>query len=140
MDAEGDSQGLALGAGSGVFGNISVQLRPGGTEGIIIVAQIDYWDSINIKEGADPSVPQTQYQKVSKSAAIQDFLGQLKPDGFQAPAAAPEFPYLLLCRGERNELRRYPGFYDSKMPYEMRDYRFGSLGVFAKGMEPMAPR
>lgn len=123
-----------------VFSGISVyKLQPGGKEGITIVGQTDYWDSINIKEGMDPSIPQTQYQKVSKSSAIQDFLGQLKPDGFRAAAAAPELPYLLLRRGDGYELRRYPGFVGIETPYERRDYGFGSLGAFAKDMNPLAP-
>mmetsp|Transcript_7279 Transcript_7279/g.13572 ORF Transcript_7279/g.13572 Transcript_7279/m.13572 type:complete len:435 (-) Transcript_7279:275-1579(-) len=123
-----------------VFSGISVyKLQPGGKEGITIVGQTDYWDSINIKEGMDPTIPQKQYQKVSKTDAIQDFLGQLQPDGFQAPAAAPEVPYLLLRRGNGYELRQYPGYCGIETPYERRDYGFGSLGAFAKGMNPLAP-
>jgi len=106
---------------------------------VTIVGQTDYWDSINIRERADPSVPQAQYGKAPKGDAVRDFLGQLAPDGFRAAAAAPELPYLLLRRGDGYELRRYPGYAGIRTSYERRDYGFGSLGAFAKGMEPLAP-
>jgi len=123
-----------------VFSGVSVyKLQPGGKEGITIVGQTDYWDSINIKEGTDSSMPLTQYTKVPKTAAVQDFLGQLQPDGFRAVAAAPELPFLLLRRGDGYELRKYPGFVGIETPYERRDFGFGSLGAFAQGMSPMAP-
>mmetsp|Transcript_3173 Transcript_3173/g.8106 ORF Transcript_3173/g.8106 Transcript_3173/m.8106 type:complete len:439 (-) Transcript_3173:1339-2655(-) len=123
-----------------VFSGISVyKLQPGGAEGITIVGQTDYWDSINIKEGTDPSVPQTQYQKVPTNVAVQDFLGQLQPDGFRAAAAAPEVPYLLLRRGDGYELRKYPGFVGVETPYQRRDYGFEGLGAFTKGMDAMSP-
>ncbi len=124
-----------------VFSGISVyKLKMGGTEGVIIVGQTDYWDSINIKEGVDSiSTPQNQYQKVDKSMAIQDFLAQLQPDGFRAAAAAPELPYLLLRRGNGYELRKYPGFVGIATPYDRRDFGYGSLGAFARGMNPYAP-
>ncbi|KAL7525743.1 hypothetical protein ACHAXR_001138 [Thalassiosira sp. AJA248-18] len=123
-----------------VFSGISVyKLQPGGEEGVTIVGQTDYWDSINIKEGMDPSIPQTQYQTVPKSVAVQDFLGQLQPEGFVAAAAAPELPYLLLRRGDGYELRKYPGYVGIEVPYQRRDYGFGSLGAFATGMNPLAP-
>lgn len=63
----------------------------------------------------------------------------MKPDGFRAAAAAPELPYLLLRRGDGYELRKYPGFVGIQTPYSRRDYGFGSLGAFAKGMDPLAP-
>ncbi|KAL9181900.1 hypothetical protein ACHAXT_012243 [Thalassiosira profunda] len=123
-----------------VFSGISVyKLQPGGKEGVTIVGQTDYWDSINIKEGMDPSVPQTQYQKVAKSEAVADFLGQLKPGGFQAAAAAPELPYLLLRRGDGYEVRKYPGFVGIETPYMRRDFGFEGLGAFANGLDPLAP-
>lgn len=123
-----------------VFSGVSVyKLAPGGKEGISIVGQTDYWDSINIKEGTDSTTPLVQYQKVPTSVAVKDFLGQLTPDGFQAPPAAPELPYLLLRRGDGYELRKYPGFNGIETSYERRDFGFGSLGAFAQGMNPMAP-
>mmetsp|Transcript_11918 Transcript_11918/g.22052 ORF Transcript_11918/g.22052 Transcript_11918/m.22052 type:complete len:433 (-) Transcript_11918:55-1353(-) len=123
-----------------VFSGISVyKLQSGGKEGVTIVGQTDYWDSINIKEGMDSSIPQAQYQKVSASVAIQDFLGQLKPDGFRAVAAAPELPFELLRRGDGYELRKYPGFVGIQSPYARRDFGFGQLGAFANGMNPLAP-
>ncbi|KAL3791137.1 hypothetical protein HJC23_000557 [Cyclotella cryptica] len=123
-----------------VFSGISVYtVQPGGKQGVSIVAQTDYWDSINIKPMTSSLMPQEQYQKVPKSVAINDFLSQLKPEGFRAVAAAPELPYLLLRRGNGYELRRYPGFVGILTPYQRRDYGFGSLGAFAKGMNPLAP-
>jgi len=107
--------------------------------GVSIIAQTDYWDSINIKPMTSSLMPQQQYQKVPKTVAINDFLSQLKPEGFRAAAAAPELPYLLLRRGDGYELRRYPGFVGIQTPYQRRDYGFGSLGAFAKGMNPLAP-
>lgn len=123
-----------------VFSGVSVyKLQPGGKEGVTIVGQTDYWDSINIKEGTDSLAPLTQYQKVPITVAVQDFLGQLQPDGFRAVEAAPELPYLLLRRGDGYELRKYPGFNGIETSYERRDFGFGSLGAFAQGMNPMAP-
>mmetsp|Transcript_31843 Transcript_31843/g.67515 ORF Transcript_31843/g.67515 Transcript_31843/m.67515 type:complete len:445 (-) Transcript_31843:133-1467(-) len=123
-----------------VFSGISVyNVKPGGKEGVEITGQTDYWDSINIKPNTPLSPPQNQYQKVPTNIAVQDFLNQLKPEGFTAAAAAPELPYLLLRRGDGYELRRYPGFIGIETPYVRRDYGFGSLGAFTKGMDPLAP-
>lgn len=123
-----------------VFSGISVyELRPGGEEGVTIVGQKDYWDSINLRDDADPAVPQTQYQRVSKAAALRDFLGQLRPEGLVAKAAGPELPFVLLRRGDGYDLRRYPGFVGMETPYERRDYGFGHLGAFGQGLAPLAP-
>jgi hypothetical protein len=102
--------------------------------GVSIQHQTDYWDSINI-------APDTggEYETVDKGTAIKDFLGQLKPGGFQAQAAAPELPYSLLRRGDGYEVRKYPGFTGVKLPYSRRDEGFGSLGAFTKGMSPLSP-
>ena len=123
-----------------VFSGVSVyKLEVGGPEGLSIVGQTDYWDSINIQPNTSSTNVKEQYQKVSKSIAVNDFLGQLAPDGFLAPTAAPELPYLLLRRGNGYEIRKYPGFVGIETPYQRRDYGFGSLGAFAKGMDPLAP-
>lgn len=123
-----------------LFSGVSVyKLQPGGKEGVTIAGQTDYWDSINIKEGSDSSKPLSQYQKVDKSMAVQDFLGQLKPDGFRAAAAAPEVPYLLLRRGDGYELRKYPGFVGIETTYKRRDFGYGQLGAFSTGMSPLSP-
>ena len=66
--------------------------------GITIVGQTDYWDSINIQPNSNG-----KYHKVEKGIAINDFLDQLKPNGFQAQSAAPELPYQLLRRGDGYE-------------------------------------
>jgi len=124
-----------------VFSGVSVyKLEVGGPEGLLIVGQTDYWDSINIQPNTSSTNVKEQYQKVSKSIAVNDFLAQLAPDGFLAPTAAPELPYLLLRRGNGYEIRKYPGFVGIETPYQRRDYGFGSLGAFAKGMDPpLAP-
>lgn len=118
------------------FSGISVyKVKPSSTKtGVQIVNQIDYWDSINI----NPNKTGT-FQTVAKSRAIQDFLDQLKPGGFQAKAAAPELPYQLLRRGDGYEIRSYPPYKGVKLPYSRRDEGFGSLGAFTKGMKPMGP-
>jgi hypothetical protein len=123
-----------------IFSGVSVyKIELGGKEGLSIVAQTDYWDSINIQPGTPSSDVKQQYQKVSKSIAVSDFLSQLAPGGFLAPTAAPELPYLLLRRGDGYEVRKYPGFVGIETPYVRRDYGFGSLGAFASGMNPLAP-
>jgi hypothetical protein len=66
--------------------------------GVSITGQIDYWDSVNIKPNSSG-----EYMSVDKSVAINDFLEQLKPGGFQAQGAAPEVPYQLLRRGDGYE-------------------------------------
>ena len=125
---------------SPVFSGVSVyKLQPGGNEGIQIVGQTDYWDSINIKPNTSSLEPKTQYQKVDKGRAVSHFLDQLKPDGFLAPPAAPELPFLLLRSGDGYELRKYPGFVGIQTTYERRDYGFGQLGAFTNGMNPYSP-
>mmetsp|Transcript_33001 Transcript_33001/g.50489 ORF Transcript_33001/g.50489 Transcript_33001/m.50489 type:complete len:402 (+) Transcript_33001:41-1246(+) len=116
------------------FSGISVyKVQPGGPEGVLIIGQTDYWDSVNLQEGGK------DYKPVEKSKAIGDFLDQLKPGGFQAQSAAPEVPYELLRRGQGYEIRRYPSYVGVKLPYGRRDEGFGSLGSFTRGMNPMAP-
>lgn len=123
-----------------VFSGISVyKIQEGGKEGVTIVGQTDYWDSINIKEGTDSTEPLIQYQKVPVSVAVSDFLDQLKPGGFLAPPAGPELPFTMLRRGDGYELRKYPGFVGIETTYQRRDFGFGQLGAFASGMNPMAP-
>lgn len=123
-----------------VFSGVSVyKIALGGKEGLSIVGQTDYWDSINIQPDTPSTNVKQQYQTVPKNIAVSDFLAQLAPTGFLAPTAAPELPYLLLRRGDGYELRKYPGFVGVETPYMRRDYGFGSLGAFAKGMDPLAP-
>lgn len=66
--------------------------------GVSIIGQIDYWDSVNIKPYSNG-----EYMSMEKGIAINDFLDQLKPNGFQAQTAAPELPYQLLRRGNGYE-------------------------------------
>jgi hypothetical protein len=101
--------------------------------GVQIVGQLDYWDSINLKEGGT-------YEKVSKGDALADFINQLKPGGFEAKSAAPELPYSLLRRGTDYEVRNYPAYYAVKLQYDRRDEGFGTLGSFTNGVEtPQGP-
>jgi len=123
-----------------VFSGVSVyNIAVGGKEGLSIVGQTDYWDSINIQPDTSSTNVKQQYKTVPKNIAVSDFLAQLAPTGFLAPTAAPEMPYLLLRRGDGYELRKYPGFVGVETPYMRRDYGFGSLGAFSKGMNPLAP-
>ena len=66
--------------------------------GVSITGQIDYWDSVNIKPNSNG-----EYMSVETGVAVNDFLDQLKPNGFQAQTAAPELPYQLLRRGDGYE-------------------------------------
>ena len=119
------------------FSGISVykvESTPTGKTRVTIKHQTDYWDSINIVPDSNG-----KYETVDKTTAIQDFLNQLAPGGFQAQAAAPELPYSLLRRGNGYEVRKYPGYTGVKLPYRRRDEGFGSLGAFAKGMSPLSP-
>ena len=119
------------------FTGVSIyKVRPNSASpvGVEIVGQEDYWDSINIVENSNGS-----YKAVDKSVALQDFLGQLQPGGFQAVPAAPEVPYQLLRRGNGYEVRRYPSICTVTMPYGRRDEGFGSLGAFTRGMTPLGP-
>jgi len=117
------------------FSGVSIyKLRPtSGPTGVQIVGQADYWDSINMLPGGN-------YQQVSKADALNDFLNQLEPGGFQATPAAPELPYSLLRRGKDYEVRRYPAYTAIRLKYGRRDEGFGSLGAFTKGTEsPLGP-
>jgi hypothetical protein len=110
------------------FTGISVyEVSPGGSEGVLINHQADYWDSINIKEGGE-------YAKVGKGIAIGDFLDQLKPDNGNAAAAGPELPYSLLRRGNGYEVRKYPSYSYAKIPYTRRDEGYDVLASITKGM------
>lgn len=94
-----------------------------------IVAQMDYWDSINLMPGGS-------YEAVGRGDALNDFINQLKPGGFQASSAAPELPFALLRRAKDYEVRRYPPYYAVQIQYQRRDEGFGTLGAFTSGTEP----
>ena len=80
-----------------VFSGISMyKLQPEGAEGITIVGQTHYLDSINIKEGMDVFMPRTQYQKLPTNVAVLEFLGQLQTDGF-APRRPRQRFYTCCC-------------------------------------------
>ncbi len=109
------------------FSGISVyQVRTGGSEGVQIVQQNDYWDSINLQSDGT-------YRAVDKSVGLSDFLDQLKPSDINAPSAGPELPFELLRRGNGYEVRRYPQYSAAKLAYERRDEGYSILGSFCKG-------
>jgi hypothetical protein len=109
------------------FSGISVyDVVPGGSEGVQVTHQTDYWDSVNIKQGGE-------YAKVDKGIAVQDFLDQLKPDAGNAAAAGLELPYQLLRRGNGYEVRKYPAYRMAKIPYDRRDEGFDVLATVTQG-------
>ena len=109
------------------FSGISdYEVTPGGPQGVQIIHQTDYWDSINLMEGG-------QYKSVDKALAVKDFLGQLKPENGNAASAGPEVPYQLLRRGNGYEVRRYPSYTVARIPYERRDEGYDTLASFTKG-------
>lgn len=117
------------------FSGISVyEVSPGGSEGVLVDHQTDYWDSINLKPRSGG-----EYQKVDKSIAVKDFLGQLKPENAIAIAAGPELPYQLLRRGDSYEVRRYPSYTAAKIPYNRRDEGYDVLATITQGANPLAP-
>lgn len=115
------------------FSGISVyEVSQGGSEGVVVDHQTDYWDSINIQQGGD-------YSKVDKGTAIADFLDQLKPENGNAAAAGVEMPYQLLRRGKDYEVRRYPSYNAATIPYDRRDEGYDLLATVTKGIEPLTP-
>lgn len=108
------------------------EVIPGGSKGVQVLHQTDYWDSINIQKGGS-------YAKVDKGIAVGDFLDQLKPDNGNAQAAGVEVPYQLLRRGNGYEVRRYPAYTAAKIPYERRDEGYDILASVTQGTEPLAP-
>lgn len=115
------------------FSGISVyKVSQGGSMGVIINQQNDYWDSINIQNDGG-------YKQVDKSLALQDFLDQLSPDNLQAPSAAPELPYQLLRRGKDYEIRRYPSYTGVEAQYSRRDEGYEKLDYLTDGKKPLAP-
>ena len=115
------------------FSGISVyKVEKGGSQGVQILRQQDYWDSINLMEGG-------KYEVVEKSVGLSDFLDQLKPEQLAAPTAGSELPYQLLRRGKGYEVRRYPSYTAVRIPYGRRDDGFLELGSFTRGLDPLAP-
>lgn len=115
------------------FSGISVyKVEQGGSQGVRILSQQDYWDSINLMEGG-------KYEAVDKSVGLGDFFDQLKPEQLAAPTAGSELPYQLLRRGKGYEVRRYPSFTAVQIPYDRRDDGFLELGSFTRGLNPLAP-
>ena len=107
-------------------------VKPGGPKGVQVTCQNDYWDSINLMKGGE-------YRQVDRAKALGDFLQQIKPQDFSAPAAAPELPYQLLRRGDGYEVRRYPSFTSVSLEYQRRDEALQSLGGFCSGLSPLGP-
>jgi len=116
------------------FSGISVYKLDVIDNSVKIVGQKDYWDSINLRPDSSGS-----YEKVDKSIALDDFLGQLKPGGLQAQQSAAELPYELLRRGNGYEVRRYPETVIVEAPYTRRDEGYDLLGGVTRGMRQFAP-
>ncbi len=111
------------------FSGVSVyEVSVGGSEGVVVDHQTDYWDSINLRPNSGG-----QYQKVDKMIALKDFLGQVKPENALAISAGPEVPYQLLRRGNGYEIRRYPAFTAAKIPYDRRDEGYDILATITQG-------
>lgn len=91
-----------------------------------VVAQQDYWDSINLQPGGG-------YALAPKSAALADFVGQLKPKGGAQQATEKELPYVLLRRGKDYEVRRYPQHVAASTSYYQRIDGFGTLSAYTNG-------
>ena len=109
------------------FSGISVYgVEVGGSEGVLVTRQDDYWDSINLQSDGS-------YKAADRSVGLGDLIDQLKPSDFEAAAAAPEVPYELLRRGRGYEIRRYPAITAAKHAYERRDEGFSILGAFTSG-------
>mmetsp|Transcript_1822 Transcript_1822/g.3976 ORF Transcript_1822/g.3976 Transcript_1822/m.3976 type:complete len:431 (+) Transcript_1822:148-1440(+) len=123
------------------FTGISVyEVSKGGSEGVVVDHQTDYWDSINIVGGGGGDGDrQGTYAKVDKAIAVGDFLDQLKPDNGNAAAAGMELPYQLLRRGKDYELRRYPSYTAATIPYDRRDEGYDVLASLTQGIAPLAP-
>ena len=91
-----------------------------------VVAQNDFWDSVNLKPGGG-------YEPQSKLAGFLDLLGQLAPgEGNKAQQASDrELPYVLLRRaGAKDgmpgyEVRRYPQHVSVATQYYRRLDAFG---------------
>jgi SOUL heme-binding protein/Uncharacterized conserved protein (DUF2358) len=125
------------------FSGISVYKIQSRNEGqqIQIIAQQDYWDSINIVKPQNPTIlqrqsrPQDWYQTVDRRIGLQDFLQQIRPTlSLQASQAAPELPYELLRRGSSYDVRRYPSSYVIQVTYtgRRRDEALTILGSLTR--------
>ena len=90
-----------------------------------ILSQVDYWDSINLVNGA--------YKQASTIDAIKDFVSQLQDSRGNAELAFPELPYELLRRGMRYEVRRYPETIVAETEYDQRPEGYDRLGSYAGG-------
>ena len=97
-----------------------------------VLAQQDYWDSVNLLPGGD-------YTAKPKKEAIFDLLKQLAPGsaGNAQQASDKELPYQLLRRtGDRTgcyEVRRYPQHVSVRTDYLRRLDAFGTLGAYTNG-------
>lgn len=116
------------------FSGISIYKIQNQNNKPIIINQVDYWDSLNLKEDGSGT-----YEVKPRGEAINDFLGQLSPGGFEASQASAEVPYELLRRGDGYDVRRYPEMGLVSLPYSRRDEGFGSLGAFTRGLNPLSP-
>ena len=99
-----------------------------------ILAQQDFWDSVNLQPGGD-------YAPASKLAGFTDLLAQLAPGGVGSAqqASTKELPYVLLRRAAPRdglpgyEVRRYPQHVSVATDYLQRIDAFGTLGAYTNG-------
>lgn len=100
-------------------------------ENLKITQQVDYWDSVNLKDG--------KYSKAPIIEGIQDFLSQLKQE-VGAQVAAPEMPFELLRRARNYEVRRYPSHLLAETTYDQRPEGYDRLGSYAGGSNALGVR
>ena len=99
-----------------------------------VLAQEDYWDSVNLQPGGD-------YVAKPKAEAFLDLLRQLAPGGGNdaKQASDKELPYVLLRRSAEKagqpgyEVRRYPQHVSVATDYFRRLDAFGTLGAYTNG-------
>jgi hypothetical protein len=98
-----------------------------------VVAQQDYWDSINLVNG--------RYEPQSVLTGVADFLGQLAPEQKAVSAMGAELPYLLLRRAKYYSVRQYPKRTVVKTVYQRRPEAYDRLGRYSRDAEvaPMVP-
>lgn len=98
-----------------------------------VIAQQDYWDSINLKNG--------KYEAVSVLEGVQDFVGQLFQTKKAQLSMNSELPYILLRRGKYYSVRKYPKRNVVQCTYQTRPEAYDTLGRYQRDSQrdPMVP-
>ncbi|CAM9867775.1 unnamed protein product [Phaeothamnion confervicola] len=118
--------------------------------GGLIIEQRDYWDSVNLKNGASLFVSilllYWRYEQVPTLEGLRDFAMQLLPDSEASGAAESELPFELLRRAAGYEVRRYPARHVARTAYTTRPEGFDRLGSYVGGtnaadtrLQPFSP-